>query len=225
MRLPAQEGRRRVSSALLRLFRFRPGGPGAVVDAQLRETTVPSLAGLDGLRVLHAGRRGADPGAERILASVWSCEADLAAVAGGADALLPVEQDLQPADPELEVLPIVVEVLATPVVAASVLRIFTGVVRKGELDAYVEEARLGTLADIEAGHGPVALFLAVDRPDRFITCSLWSDWAAIERATGGNIHKPISTRHAGRLAVGTADHYELVPGTVGAIARHPAAVD
>jgi hypothetical protein len=203
-----------------------------VVDVRLRDSTAPALADLAGLRILHAGRRGTDPRAERILATVWASEEDLVAAAGASDALLPSELELDPADPELEVLPIGVEVAASAASEASVLRVFTGIVRAGELDAYAEEARQGTLDDIAAGHGPTSLYLAVDRPDRFITLSVWSGWTAIERATGGNIHKPISTKHAGRLAVATADHYELVPGTLEALTRgrqvavrQPAVVD
>lgn len=98
-----------------------------------------------------------------------------------------------------------------------VLRIFRGAVREGELNAYVDEARAGTIADIEAGHGPHALYLGVDPPTEFVTVSLWDDWDAIESATGGDIRRPVATRHADRLTRGTAQHYEVVTDISAAI--------
>ena len=47
-----------------------------------------------------------------------------------------------------------------PPAAATVLRLFRGTVRPGELEPYIDEAQAGTLADTEAGAGPTALYLA-----------------------------------------------------------------
>lgn len=215
-----------MSGPILRLFRFCPVVPGAIVDARLRDETLPALMELAGLRVVHVGRRGSDPAAERILVSIWdSEEAIAAAVAPDDEALFEPEARLDPTEVEVETFPIAVEIEAEGHLDAVVLRVFTGIVHGAELDAYIEEAREGTLEDVAAGHGPTALYLGSQPPDRFVTVSTWRDWAAIESATGGNIHRPIATRHATRLAVGTADHYELVPGTTGIAARRPAVVD
>jgi hypothetical protein len=92
----------------------------------------------------------------------------------------------------------------------TLLRLFRGTVRSGELEAYVAEARAGTLADAAAGRGPSALYLAADPPDRFVTVSLWPDWTAIERATGGDIQQPIATRDSARLVEMDVVHYEVV---------------
>ena len=91
------------------------------------------------------------------------------------------------------------------------LRVFRGGVRPRELDIYIEEARAGTLADTAAGHGPCALYLAPLRPDRFVTVSLWPDWAAVEVATGGDVHRPIRTRDPRRIIEMDVVHYEVVP--------------
>ena len=47
-------------------------------------------------------------------------------------------------------------------------------------------------------------------PDRFLTVSLWPDWAAIERATGGDIRRPMSTKDSARIVDMDIVHYEVV---------------
>jgi heme-degrading monooxygenase HmoA len=94
----------------------------------------------------------------------------------------------------------------------------------GAADAYVDAAREGTLADRAAGTGPLALWLAVDRPDRFVTLSLWGDWAHVEAATGADVHRVDRTRHAERLAGWNAEHFEVIPG-LAVIRSDPASQD
>jgi hypothetical protein len=51
-------------------------------------------------------------------------------------------------------------------------------------------------------------------PSRFVTVSAWTGWAAIEQATGGNIHQPLATRNAERLVAFDVGHYEILPDSV-----------
>ena len=44
-----------------------------------------------------------------------------------------------------------------------------------------------------------------------MTLSVWSSWSALEIATGGDVNRPIATRHAERIHVWEAVHYELLP--------------
>jgi len=98
------------------------------------------------------------------------------------------------------------ESMGTP----AVLRLVEGTVRPGELGAYIEEARIGTIADRDAGRGPLALYLSCSAHDSFMTLSIWPDWATLQDATGGNLDRPIATRHAERLVDWTASHYEVM---------------
>jgi hypothetical protein len=76
------------------------------------------------------------------------------------------------ADRRLEVLPIAICLDPDHVGDAGIIRVGTGIARTGQLDAYVDEAHRGTLRDRAAATGPRALYLAVDRPERFVTPSL-----------------------------------------------------
>ena len=92
------------------------------------------------------------------------------------------------------------------------MRVVSGITRAGQLDGYLDEARAGTLADRAIGEGPLALYLAVDPPDRFVTLSLWGGWSHVEAATGADHEHVDRTRHAERLVTWTAEHYEVIPG-------------
>ena len=94
--------------------------------------------------------------------------------------------------------------------AATVLRLFRGHVRPGELEPYIEESRAGTIADTEAGRGPNAIYLARVEADRFVTLSLWRNWDAIETATGGDVHRPIVTKDPRRIIEMDVVHYEVI---------------
>ena len=103
----------------------------------------------------------------------------------------------------------------------------SGRVRPDELESYVAEAWAGTEDDAAAGRGPDALYLAAQPPDLFRTLSVWPDWQTLQDATGGDIDRPIATRHARRLVAWSARHYEVVPDLIrsdaaasaGAVAR------
>jgi hypothetical protein len=166
-----------------------------------------------GLLALHAGRRGADAGSERIIVSLWTDRAALVGSLGAADLSepAPIETSDDAQDVAVRSLPLEVHLRFERPEPPRILRVFRGEVRPGQLEAYVEAARAGTYADASAEHGPHALYLGIDRPSHFLTVSLWSDWSRIEAATGGDIRRPIATRHAERLAGGSASHFELLP--------------
>jgi len=196
----------------IRLLAFRPLEPPALVDHKLRAAVEAGHLGAPGQRRLIVGRRNTGVEPERIVVSVWDEPASLEAWAGGSGPDAVPERSLIPGIEvrALEVLPIAAEFEGAQTVPPSVLRIFRGVVRDGDLDAYVDEAHAGTVADDGAGYGPHALYLGVDPPNRFLTVSLWADWSSIEAATGGDIRRPVATRHADRLTGGSAEHYEVV---------------
>jgi hypothetical protein len=200
------------------LFTFRPTTPGAWVDGALRASVVPRLLAGPGLIDAFAGRQGPDEQGERVLVSVWALDdgADVAGLSGlsGLGCFQPETEDAIRAE-GFSSLPIGLALRFAPPGAPAVLRVFRGEVRPGELDVYIAEAREGILADAFARFAPNALFLGLERPDRFVTVSLWSAWTSIERATNGDIRRPIGTRNAERIRASTVVHYELLPDMPG----------
>ena len=95
--------------------------------------------------------------------------------------------------------------------AAGILRIARGRTRDGELAAYVEDVRAGTLEDMARAGGPLELFLATGEPDEFVTFSVWAAWSDIERATGSDIQRPVATRQPERIVDWQVEHYECLP--------------
>ena len=85
-----------------------------------------------------------------------------------------------------------------------------GDVRPGELESYVADVRHGVELDAREAHGPTGLFLGEAGTDALVTVSAWRDWEHIERATGGNVSRPLATRHPERLQRWHVEHYELV---------------
>lgn len=163
-----------------------------------------------GLLDVAAGRHGPDELGPRIVASVWAStdvmEAAVRRQPGSAAFTAPPDA----MDALVESLPLDVAFRAEPIRMPRVVRAFAGQVRPGSLAAYIDAARAGTLVDDAAGRGPCALYLArlASDPDRFMTISTWSDWAAIEAATGGDIRRPVATRHPERLVAWEATHFE-----------------
>jgi hypothetical protein len=169
------------------------------------------------VNAVFAGRRQPEEGGERVIVSVWS---SFEAMAEGLD-------EGRSADPgELAHIPNaeVVTVRALPLAVAlefdrsatpAILRVFSGETRPGLLGEYIDQARAGTYADAMAAHGPTALYLGIDAPDRFVTVSLWTEWDRIATATGGNVRNPVAARHHQLLAGGTAVHFEILPNTAG----------
>jgi hypothetical protein len=199
--------------AVIRILHFRP--QRVDFDAQLREQFIPILRSQSGLLDLVAGRHGPDERGPRIVVSVWAADAmvalppwtDQAVIdPGGRAGVDPPPAEVMPVRMMFRVEP------AEPADRARVLRIFRGRVRAGELDAYVDEAANGTQADAASGRGPLALYLATEEstPDTFVTASAWADWSVIEAATGGDVRRPVATRHPERLVDAEATHYEVI---------------
>jgi heme-degrading monooxygenase HmoA len=206
---------------VLRLYVFAPNGITRVVDTRLRDELAPDLAAMDGLVASYLGRRGSETQAERIIVTVWESPAAHDTAAAGA--LGSLEAEVGPG--RAEVLPLAIDLDDPRPEAPAVLRVFRGTVHEGLLEAYVDRARKGTLADIAANVGPLDLFLAELPPDQFVTVSVWADWQRIMAATGGNLGRPIATQHREHLLAGTAAHYEVIPTSVSGRLRRATAVD
>jgi hypothetical protein len=210
--LPAPVSEHRV----LRLFRFRPVRKG--FDAILRDELIPDLFAFPGLIDVYVGRHGPDEMGERLVASVWESRGAMTGAVGDTfdQPVFHPEHLGETTERELEIHGLDVALrfdegqgAASP--ATGILRLVRGQVRPGELEGYRDEVRLGTVADADAGHGPIALYMATEAPDRFVSLSAWSDWSALETATGGDTDHPIATRHAERILRWDAVHYEVLP--------------
>ena len=197
-------------AALIRILHFRP--QRVDFDAQLREQFIPILLGQDGLVDLIAGRHGPDERGPRIVASVWTPGAVVALPPWTDQAVVDPGSWIGNEPPAPEVMPIRAMFRSDSGDPARVLRIFRGRVRPTELAAYVDEAANGTRADAQAGRGPLALYLATDdsAADTFVTVSAWADWSVIEAATGGDVRRPVATRHPERLIDADVTHYEVI---------------
>ena len=205
--------RRCAVASFLRLFSFVPAGPGAVPDQLLRDAIMPDLLDRAEVRHAYAARSGSDDQGPRLAASIWELDAPAEQPPAVLVDLLDGERAAG-AESTLEVLPLAVALPFVQPEEPRILRLFRGQTLPGDLDSYVEAARDGTYEDVMAEHGPAALFLAIRRPDEFVTLSVWTAWDNIAAATGGNLRQPIATRHAHRLARGTAEHYEIVPNSI-----------
>lgn len=196
---------------VIRLFHFRPVRPA--FDAILRDVMIPDLVARPGLLACHVGRRGPDDVGPRLVATVWASR-DAMSETLGEDFDPPTfhpEYLDETTDREVETLPLALSLRSDGPGPARIMRTFRGRVRLGELSAYVAEAHQGTLADIEAGGGPLALYLGTGPgDDAFITVSVWDGWSAVEAATGGDIGRPIATRHPARLVDWDAVHFEII---------------
>jgi len=200
---------------ILRLFGFRPLGSGADLDAALRDEVLPDVLSTGGILDAYVARNGTGVAGERLIASMWESREAMSAELGEASVIgrFQPERVEELTSSRLDILPLVFSVRHDRDEPPIILRVYRGLVRPGELDAYVEEARDGTLVDAQTNPGLVALYLATEPPARFITVSAWTDWESIARATGGNLKQPLATRNATRIANGGATHYEILPAT------------
>lgn len=197
------------SSLVLRIARFSPRR--VEVDDAIRRQLGPTLRAQAGLTDVIAGRHGPDELGPRIVVSVWAGAAAVA-MPDHTAALDDLAASLDVTDVRSERLVVRVEFRDPRGHSARLLRVFRGEVRAGELDRYMDEAAAGTRADAAARRGPIALFLGTEPavPDRFVTVSTWPDWATVEAATGGDVRRPIATRHPERLVAADATHFEVI---------------
>jgi heme-degrading monooxygenase HmoA len=189
----------------------------------LRDHVLPDFLSAPGLLDAYVARNGIGVAGERVIASMWESREAMAAELGEASVIgrFHPERVEELTSSRLDILPLAFAVRNERDQPPIILRIYRGEVHPGQLDAYVEEARNGTLADALANEGLVALYLGVEAPARFITVSAWTDWEAIARATGGNIRQPMATRNVARILAGNAAHYEILPSTTRPPARVP----
>lgn len=196
---------------IVRVFRCRP--LRVEFDTILREQMTPELVRLPGVVDVHVGRHGPGATGERLVASIWESAGAMVDAMGPDIESSPFHPEYleETTDRSLEVHPLAIAVRTERADPQRVLRLVRGQVRGGELDAYVDEARAGTLHDAATEQGPLALYLAPLPPDRFLTLSVWADWAAVEASTGAGTQQPGATRHAERLVDVEVAHYEVVP--------------
>lgn len=194
---------------MIRILRFRPIWVG--LDVVVRDRLVPRMRTSPGLLDVMAGRQGPEELGGRIVVSVWSTAEALAAAHDGEDPAVTGRLD-GAEEIEVETYPLRIDFRSGSTESPRIVRVFRGQIRPGERDAYVEDARTGTLRDAAAGTGPLSLYLATGtgEPDTVLTVSTWLDWGAIEAATGGDIRKPVATRHPERLLGWEAVHYEAI---------------
>ena len=198
-------------AAYLRVVSFQPGTAESAFDAGLRDVVVPRLADADAVVDIWVGRHGSREDRTRVLASTWRVDSeseqadplDIAALRELGDDVVVIG--------DVEQLPLAVHARFERSEPTRILRVFHGKVRPGEFDAYVDAVRAGALADSVSNNGLIALVLGASPPDDFTTVSVWTGWAAIELATGGNTRQPFATRNSERLASFTVTHYEVLP--------------
>jgi hypothetical protein len=195
----------------LRVISFQPGTAESAFDAALRDTVVPRLADVDAVVDVWVGRHGSREDRARVLASTWRVDpeiepggpVDIAALRGLGDDVVAIDG--------VEQVPLSVHARFERADPTRILRVFHGQVLPGELDAYIDLARTGMLADSVAYDGLIAFALGTRAPEAFTTVSVWTGWPAIEAATGGNTRQPFMTRNAQLLETFTVAHYEVLP--------------
>lgn len=206
--------------SVLRLLQFRPVDPGATVDTILRASVLPDLRRQPGLIALLCGRQqGSGSAGARVVVSVWESEAAMTAALGDGPGELDPWLLADATDPNVDVVPVHVAIRSTSDREPSVLRVLRGELGDDDVEAYTSELATAASADVDAGRGPLALFVAVAGPRRCLAVSAWTGWAAIDEATGGRPMDPVRGSFSDRLATRTIDHYEFVPNT-----EHVAAV-
>ena len=194
-------------AAIIRIFRFRAARRG--FDDILRTVMVPDLRRSPGLADVICGRQGPDDLGPRILITVWdSMEAMTDAVGDRLGVFHPELMD-HTTDQLLEFHPVRLGG-GIDDEAPRLLRILRGNVRPGELRAYVDDVRDGVAEDTAVGTAPTRIYLAETGPDSFLTVSAWCTWDDVERATGGDVHRPLVTRKPERLVDWDVAYYEIV---------------
>lgn len=198
----------------IRLFRFRP--LRLAFDAVVRDELVPELARQPGVIAVHAGRQGPGDLGPRLVVSIWNSRSTMEATMGEDIETPAFHPEYQREIVERDViwLPLRFAHRATDEAPIGVLRLVTGTVRAGHLDDYAHAAITGTAHDLDAGHGPLAIYLATRAPDEFLTFSAWRDWDTLQESTGSGIRQPMATRHAELLMDWSAAHYEAIPNVV-----------
>ena len=197
---------------VIRLFGFRPTRPA--FDNVIRDWIAPAIRTQAGVVDVYAGRHGPDELGPRLILSVWETRAAMDSVFDG-----PVRSgEIQPerldgiAEASVEVLvPEIVYRTDQPTGAPRIIRIFRGCAHPGLRGRYIDETRAGVVLDAAAGHGPAAFYLSPGTSEEtFVSISVWTDWTAIEQATGGDVRRPTATRRPELIESFEATHFEAI---------------
>jgi hypothetical protein len=196
-----------VDGPVVRIERVVTGSAWAI-DGVIRDRLVPALTARPALLAAWAARHGPELDDERVAVTAWRSR-DAALEAPRLDAL--TDEDVEGATTtSVAVIPVsLFETFERPG-PPTILRLYEGQTRPGELEAYLEEARAGIRLDGALPNGPVSVCMSVPAPDRFITVSTWMDWDGLSQCTGGDIRRPMSTRNEARLISGGPSHFEIV---------------
>ena len=123
----------------------------------------------------------------------------------------------------LEVAPVLLLQSPDGHLETGILRLAHGELREGDVARYGRQM----LEDLERLHerqaGPSAFVLAGVSERGFVMVSTWTDWEAIEAATGASLSDPLRTKRLAGLSAFKADHYELL-GDLAAARSVPAAL-
>jgi hypothetical protein len=195
-------------AAVIRIFQFRAARRG--FDETVRKVLLPDLRAFPGVVDVICGRRGPDESGPRILVTTWSSMDAMVDSVGDRLGVFHPELMDHSTDQVLEFFPVR---LGGPVHdgSARLLRILRGTVRPSELGAYIDDVRAGVDEDTAGGAAPTVIYLAETGPDSFLTVSAWCTWDDVERATGGDVHRPVATRKPQRLVDWDVEYYEIVP--------------
>jgi hypothetical protein len=145
-----------------------------------------------------------------------------AAVGGMSPAVEPDESFADTTDRQLEVVTVVTRDQSAAPLANGILRLARGVVANGDLRGY-GATLLGDLRALrEVGSDPHAFILAGIDDRSFVMITTWSDWPAIEQATGATVAEPLRTKRLAGLGSFRAEHFELFADLPsGAHPKHP----
>jgi hypothetical protein len=197
---------------VVRLFGFQPTRPA--FDNVIRDSIVPAIRSQPGVIGVYAGRHGPDELGPRLIISVWNSRAAMDAAFGVPSRPIGIqpEERVDIADGTVDVLEPEVAYRAEDAQEPHrIIRILRGCTQTGARAQYVEEARAGVAADVAAGHGPTAFYLAGgEAPEAFVAVSVWNGWPAIAVSTGGDVRRPTATRRPELIAAFDATHYEAI---------------
>ncbi len=195
------------SSAVLRVSRFRRRALWSEIDVTLRDA-MPTYRAQPGLLDAWLGRHGPEVDDERVIVSIWELADAERESLRFPEMLSEIRTDIEL--PRRVVVPVAFHVGFPRSLPPAILRIYVGKTRPGQLDAYVEETRRGSLVDSASDEGPIVVCMGLDRPDHFMTASIWTDWRSIEASTGSDVRRPLRTRNSEHLVSGGPIHYEIV---------------
>lgn len=195
------------AAVVVRMSSFRTRRPA--FDAALRASVIPDLGVQPGVMHVLAGRQGPDEVGARLLISVWSSTASMAAAGaqiGDTQAALPDTTDHQ-----LETFPVVLRVADPEPLSSGVLRVARATVEEGHsVRDYAAIVDRDLAALRASGSGPRSVVIAATDEHAIVMVSTWPDWTAIEAATGASVSEPLRTKRQAGLVDFRADHWELL---------------